>query len=96
MSLANDNYEINVKLQESVAEDLIKLGEDAEIDGYELVDERQVDYDSEDSLDAMLSLASTGVARPKAKSVEDGTSKQDSQAGVFIQSKIQICSSYKI
>ena len=85
MSLSNDSYQEIVKLQESVAEDLIKLGEDADIEGYDLVDERQVDYDSEDSLDAMLSLASTGVARPKAKSSEDGTSKQDSQAGVLFK-----------
>jgi hypothetical protein len=85
MSLSNDNYEIDVKLQESVAEELIKLGESEDIEGYELVDEREVDYDSEDSLDAMLSLASTGVARPKAKSKEDGTSKQDSQKDVLFK-----------
>ena len=37
-----------------------------------LVDERPVDYDTEESLDKMIGLASTGSARPNAKSEQDG------------------------
>ena len=85
MSLSNDNYEFDDNLQEKVAMELIELGEDEDIDGYVLVDEREVDYDSEDGLDAMLSLASTGTARPKAKSEQDGTSKQIGQEGVLFK-----------
>jgi len=85
MSLSSDNYEFDENLQEKVAMELIELGEDEDIEGYELVDEREVDYDAEDGLDAMLSLASTGTARPKAKSEQDGTSKQIGQEGVLFK-----------
>lgn len=85
MSLSNDNYEFDESVQESVAMELIELGEDEDLDGYVLVDEREVDYDAEDSLDAMLSLASTGTARPKAKSEQDGTSKQIGQEDVLFK-----------
>tara|TARA_R110000824_G_scaffold271961_1_gene460438 strand:- start:2390 stop:4348 length:1959 start_codon:yes stop_codon:yes gene_type:complete len=78
---SHDQVELGVTL----AEELILLGESEDIEGYELVDEREVDYNSEESLDAMLSLASTGTARPKARSKEDGTSNQDSQAGVLFK-----------
>lgn len=85
MSLSNDNYEFDDNVQEKVAMELIELGEDEDIDGYVLVDEREVDYDAEDGLDQMLSLASTGTARPKAKSKQDGTSKQIGQEGVLFK-----------
>lgn len=85
MSLSNANYQEDEKALENVAMELIELGEDPDLEGYEVVDEREVDYNSEESLDAMLSLASTGTARPNAKSDQDGTSKQDSQAGVLFK-----------
>ena len=47
-------------------------GEDEDLENWELVDERPVDYDQEDALDKMIGLASTGTARPKAKSEQDG------------------------
>ena len=61
-----------LKNRESNAEILIDLGEDEDLENFELVDEREVDYDQEEALDKMLSLASTGTARPNAKSDLDG------------------------
>jgi hypothetical protein len=75
-----DDKELN-----TIAEELIALGEDEDLENYEIVDEREVDYDTEESLDKMLNLASTGVARPKAKSEQDGTSKQESQKDVLFK-----------
>ena len=57
---------------ESVAEDLIGLGEAEDtLEGWELVDEMDVDYDMEDKLDKMIGLASTGSANPNSKSEQD-------------------------
>ena len=53
---------------------LDELGEEEDLDEWELVDERQVDYDQEETLDKMIGLASTGAARPNAKSEQDGES----------------------
>jgi hypothetical protein len=46
----------------------IDLGEDENIDGYELISVKEVDYDEED---ALTLSTSTGVARPNAKSKFD-------------------------
>ena len=54
-----------------VANTLLELGEDEDLDNWVLVDEREVDYDQEETLDKMIGLASTGVARPNAKSEQD-------------------------
>ena len=54
---------------------LDELGEEENLDEWELVDERQVDYDQEETLDKMIGLASTGAARPNAKSKQDGESE---------------------
>jgi len=48
--------------------EFLELGQDCEVDGYELIDEIEVDYDEEER----LQLASTGVAFPNAKSSQDG------------------------
>jgi len=53
------------------ADDLIDLGEEINEEEWELVDEREVDYNQEEALDKMIGLASTGTARPKAKSEQD-------------------------
>ena len=68
----------------SVADELINLGENESdlLKKYNVVDEMEVDYDQEERLDKMLKLTSTGRAYPKAKSSQDGTSKQQSQQGV--------------
>ena len=51
---------------------LSEFGEEEDLDNWELVDEREVDYDQEETLDKMIGLASTGTARPNAKSEQDG------------------------
>jgi hypothetical protein len=51
---------------------LNEFGEEENLDDWELVDERPVDYDQEEALDKMIGLASTGSARPNAKSEQDG------------------------
>ena len=67
-----------------IAQALIDLGEDEEelLKGYDLIDEMEVDYDQEERLDKMIGLASTGTARPNAKSSQDGTSDQAGQEDV--------------
>ena len=57
---------------DSAFSELEALGEDIDTDEWELVDERPVDYAQEEALDKMLSLASTGTARPNASSEQDG------------------------
>ena len=65
---------------------------------YDLVDESEVDYELDDELDEVITdlntepeettlskiwnFVSTGVARPKSKSKQDGKSKQESQKGL--------------
>jgi hypothetical protein len=41
---------------------LSELGEDEDLENWEVVDERPVDYEQEEALDKMLGLASTGRA----------------------------------
>ena len=50
---------------------LEEFGEDEDLENWELVDEREVDYKQEEALDKMIGLASTGTARPNAKSKQD-------------------------
>lgn len=60
---------------EELLAELDGLGETEEElaeEGWVMVDERQVDYDQEEALDKMLSLASTPTARPNSKSEQDG------------------------
>jgi len=57
---------------EKVFDLLEEFGEDEDLENWELVDEREVDYDQEDALDKMIGLASTGSARPNASSKQDG------------------------
>jgi len=51
---------------------LDEFGEEEDLENWELVDEREVDYDQEEALDKMIGLASTGTARPNAASEQDG------------------------
>jgi len=57
---------------EELADLLDEFGEEEDLENWVLVDERKVDYDQEEALDKMIGLASTGIARPNAKSVQDG------------------------
>ena len=50
---------------------LQEFGEDEDLDNWELVDERPVDYEQEEALDKMIGLASTGRAIPNANSGQD-------------------------
>ena len=61
------------KPDESCLEALISLGEDAP-DGYELIDEREVDYDDEDRLDGMINGVNLASAIP---STSDQSKEQD-------------------
>ena len=50
---------------------LSEFGEEENLDEWELVDEREVDYDQEEALDKMIGLASSGQALPNTKSKQD-------------------------
>ena len=58
---------------EATADALIELGEDAP-DGYELIDERKVDYDDEDRLDGMMHGVNLASAIPSSS---DQSKEQD-------------------
>ena len=83
--------ETGVKMKKMFSK-LDEYGEDEDLENWELIDERQVDYDSEDELDNELeklksknksllskiwNFATTGTARPNAKSKQDGENKED-------------------
>ena len=71
--------DIDYKTPGSIADELIEAGQDEQDmldDGWELVDERAVDYEQEETLDKMINLASTGTARPNAKSEQDGENEE--------------------
>ena len=76
------------------------FGEDEDLDEWELIDERKVDYDSEDELDEQIkklneknpsllskiwNFATTGTARPNAKSDQDGKNEEGVQFKVRYQ-----------
>ena len=78
--------ETGVKMSK-MASDLEDFGEDENLEDWELIDERKVDYDAEDSLNEELeklnnpklsalskiyNFVTTGTARPNAKSKQDG------------------------
>ena len=50
---------------------LSELGEDEDLDNWEVIDERPVEYDKEEGLDKMMGFASTGRANPNASSEQD-------------------------
>ena len=56
-------------------ETLNEFGEDEDLDNWELVDERPVDYEQEEYLDSILKFAKTGDAFPNAKSDQDVETK---------------------
>ena len=68
-----------------VADSLIDLGENEEdlLKNFEIVDEREVNYDFDTELDEVIQdlnkteLASTGIARPYKEDAQDGKSKQE-------------------
>ena len=73
---SQDQSNLSSKFDDNKMFDLLsELGEEEDLENWELVDEREVDYDQEESLDKMIGLASTGSARPNAKSKQDGEVK---------------------
>jgi len=87
VKLSNEGCCTNLSKEEDAEmfEELEQLGEDENLDDWELVDERPVDYDQEEALDKMIGLATTGTARPNAKSEQDGENKEGVQFKVRYQ-----------
>jgi len=61
-----DNHPSN-----AVADDLIALGEDEDLENWDLISDEPVNYDLDDKQNEMLKLASTGTANPDSKSDQD-------------------------
>ena len=91
--------ETGVKMSK-VFSDLEEFGEDEDLEEWELIDERKVDYDSEDELDEQIkklneknpsllskiwNFATTGTARPNSKSEQDGKNEEGVQFKVRYQ-----------
>jgi hypothetical protein len=57
---------------DKIFEALDELGEEEDLENWELIDERPVNYDTEEAFDKMLGFASTGRANPNASSNLDG------------------------
>jgi len=70
---------LSAETDDKVFDLLDEFGEDEDLENWDLVDERKVDYDQEEALDKMVGLASTGKARPNAKSDLDGETKNDNK-----------------
>jgi len=70
---------LSAETDEKIFDLLNEFGEDEDLENWDLVDERKVDYDQEEALDKMVGLASTGKARPNAKSDLDGETKNDNK-----------------
>jgi len=63
---------LSAETDDKVFDLLDEFGEDEDLENWDLVDERKVDYDQEEALDKIVGLASTGSARSNAKSEQDG------------------------
>ena len=75
LSIIKDFIPVNLNLEfddKEMFEALDKFGEQEDLKNWELIDEREVNYESEDALDSTLMLVNTGTARPNAKSEQDG------------------------
>ncbi len=91
--------ELPDELGSDIADALIDLGQDEEelLKDFEVIDEREVNYDEEDGLDEVITdlnqpkdksllskiweFVSTGSAKPYRESEQDGTSKQTKEEG---------------
>ena len=69
--LSKQEPDMKDEILNRIFEKLEELGEDEDLENWELVDERPVDYEQEETLDKMLGLASTGRAIPNAGSEQD-------------------------
>lgn len=66
---------LSAETDDKVFDLLDEFGEDEDLENWDLVDERKVDYDQEEALDKMVGLARVGQALPNSKSDLDGESK---------------------
>jgi hypothetical protein len=64
-------YRPNDHLTKDVAKLLIDLGEDEDLEDWDVISEESVNYDLDDKQNEMLKLASTGSAKPASKSDQD-------------------------
>jgi len=64
-------YRPNDHLTKDVAKILIDLGEDEDLDQWDILSEEGVNYELDDKQNAMLKLTSTGSAKPASKSEQD-------------------------
>ncbi len=62
----NDNFN-----DQELFNRLKEFGEEEDLDEWEIVDERPVDYDQEDALDKMIGLVSAGSPDPDERSAQD-------------------------
>jgi len=78
------------KLDDAVADKLIDLGQDEDelLKDFDLIDEVEVNYESEDEMDELVEninnevkLAEVGKATPYRESEQDGESRKESQKG---------------
>jgi len=91
--------ETGVKMSKAL-DSLEEFGEDEDLENWELIDERKVDYDLEDELNEELNklnnpklsvlskvynFVTTGTARPNAKSSQDGENEEGLQFKVRYQ-----------
>jgi len=91
--------ETGVKMSKMFSE-LEEFGEDEDLGNWVLIDERKVDYDDEDALDEQIkqlntkkpsllskiwNFATTGTARPNAKSEQDGENEEGAKFKVRYQ-----------
>ena len=91
--------ETGVKLAKEI-DFISEFGEEEDLENWELIDERKVDYDTEDELNEelnklnnpklsvlskMYNFVTTGTARPNAKSSQDGTNEEGLQFKVRYQ-----------
>ena len=58
-------------LTKDIAKQLVALGEDEDLEGWDLISEEKVNYDLDDKQNEMLKLTSTGTATPNNKSDQD-------------------------
>lgn len=62
------NEDVELAKKKNVLETFLECGEDEDLENYDIIDEIEVDYEEEDKIE----FVSTGIARPNAKSSQDG------------------------
>ena len=63
---------VDLSAEKTELDEFIALGEDEDLDNWELIESAPVDYEKDDELNEKLELTSTGSAKSNAKSEQDG------------------------